>query len=103
MSFWVFLVAAVVSLPKQLVLVYVGVALASGESSPDVILEDETDRLCTDESKSKTIQRSVIGVTIVVTVVAMLYIRRLMKQARPAVVYARRKSRQAKLQGSPEV
>ncbi|KAJ7912558.1 hypothetical protein B0H13DRAFT_2007169 [Mycena leptocephala] len=85
MSFWVFLVAAVVSLPKQLVLVYVGVALAS------------------DESKSKTIQRSVIGVTIVVTVVAMLYIRRLMKQARPAVVYARRKSRQAKLQGSPEV
>ncbi|KAJ7912539.1 hypothetical protein B0H13DRAFT_2007142 [Mycena leptocephala] len=74
MSFWVFLVAAVVSLPKQLVLVYVGVALAS------------------DESKSKTIQRSVIGVTILVT-------------ARPAVVYARRKSRQAKLQGSesPEV
>ncbi|KAF8147772.1 hypothetical protein K438DRAFT_1625963, partial [Mycena galopus ATCC 62051] len=33
MPFWVFLVAAVVSLPKQLVLVYVGVALASGTDS----------------------------------------------------------------------
>ncbi|KAJ6587586.1 hypothetical protein DFH09DRAFT_1427771 [Mycena vulgaris] len=78
MAFWVFLVAAVVSLPKQLVLVYIGVALAS------------------DDSKSNKIQHIMLAVTIVVTVVAMLYIRRLMERTKPAVVYARRKSRQAK-------
>ncbi|KAJ7729271.1 hypothetical protein B0H14DRAFT_3000086 [Mycena olivaceomarginata] len=79
MAFWVFLVAAVVSLPKQLVLVYIGVALAS------------------DDSKSNKIQHIVLGVTIVITVLFMLYIRRLMKRAQPAVVYARRKVRQAEM------
>ncbi|KAJ7300351.1 hypothetical protein DFH08DRAFT_1088423 [Mycena albidolilacea] len=79
MAFWVFFVAAVVSLPKQLVLVYIGVALAS------------------DDSKSNKIQHIVLGVTIVVTVLFMLYIRRLMKRAQPAVVYARRKARQAEM------
>ncbi|KAJ7334851.1 hypothetical protein DFH08DRAFT_784947 [Mycena albidolilacea] len=85
MQFWVFLVAAVVSLPKQIVLVYVGVALASNDS------------------RSDKIQRIVIGVTVVITVIGMVYIRRLMKAAQPAVVYARRKARQAKLQRMSEV
>ncbi|KAK7044397.1 hypothetical protein R3P38DRAFT_2608538 [Favolaschia claudopus] len=78
MSFWVFLVAAVVSLPKQLVLVYIGVALASSDG------------------KSNKVQHIVIGVTAAVTVLAFLYIRRLMGRAKPAVVYARRKDRQRK-------
>ncbi|KAJ6588991.1 hypothetical protein B0H19DRAFT_226984 [Mycena capillaripes] len=85
MPFWIFLVAAVISLPKQLALVEIGVALAS------------------DDAKSNKIQRIVLGVTIAVTVLAMLYIRRLMAGAKAAVVYSRRKARQAKLQESPEV
>ncbi|KAF7290627.1 hypothetical protein MIND_01302900 [Mycena indigotica] len=85
MGFWVFLVAAVVSLPKQLAIVYVGFALGQNE-----------------DKKSNTIQKVVIAVTVVVTVIAMLYIRRLMGQARPELVYARRKARQAKLQGEVE-
>ncbi|KAJ7255811.1 hypothetical protein B0H12DRAFT_1183416 [Mycena haematopus] len=78
MAFWVFLVAAIASLPKQLALVYIGVALASNSS------------------KSNKVQRIVIGITVVITVLAMLYIRRMMKRARPDFVYSRRKARQAK-------
>ncbi|KAJ7911557.1 hypothetical protein B0H13DRAFT_2007136 [Mycena leptocephala] len=85
MPFWVFLVAAVVSLPKQIVLVYIGVALGNNDS------------------KSDKIQKIVLAVTIVITVIAMVYIRRMMDKAKTAVVYARRKARQAKLQGTPEV
>ncbi|KAF7305551.1 hypothetical protein HMN09_00808000 [Mycena chlorophos] len=81
MPFWVFLVAAVVSLPKQFAIVYVGYALGKDG-----------------DSKSNKIQKIVIAITVVVTVVAMLYIRRLMKQARPAVVYQRRKARKARMQ-----
>ncbi|KAJ6510529.1 hypothetical protein C8R45DRAFT_1068538 [Mycena sanguinolenta] len=81
MPFWIFLVAAVVSLPKQIVLVYVGEALASNSS------------------KSDKIQRIVLGVTIPITILGLGYIRRKMAAAKPAVVYARRKARQAKLQG----
>ncbi|KAJ7106654.1 hypothetical protein C8R44DRAFT_681070 [Mycena epipterygia] len=89
MPFWVFLTAAIVSLPKQLVLVYVGVALASTHA----YLGD---------SKSNKVQKIILGVTIPITVLALIYIRRLMAQARPAVVYARRKARQAKLQAEAE-
>ncbi|KAJ6632601.1 hypothetical protein B0H10DRAFT_1977982 [Mycena sp. CBHHK59/15] len=80
MPFWVFLVAAVVSLPKQLVVVYVGVALGSNDS------------------RSDKIQKIVLAITIVITVLAMVYLRRLTAAAKPAVVYARRKARQAKLE-----
>ncbi|KAJ7038589.1 hypothetical protein C8F04DRAFT_1088750 [Mycena alexandri] len=80
--FGIFLVAAIVSLPKQVALVYIGVALGQNTKT------------------SNRVQRIVIGVTVVITVVAMVYIRRMMAQARPAVIYARRKARQAKLRGS---
>ncbi|KAJ7675451.1 hypothetical protein B0H17DRAFT_987853 [Mycena rosella] len=82
MPFWVFLTAAILSLPKQLIVVYIGVALKSNDST------------------SKKVQRIVLAVSIVITVLIMGYVRRLMTQARPAVVYARRKARQAKLQGT---
>ncbi|KAJ7074645.1 hypothetical protein C8F01DRAFT_1101318 [Mycena amicta] len=86
MPFWVFLVAAIVSLPKQFAIVYVGYALAQSG-----------------DSKSNKIQKIVLAITIVVTVIAMVYMRRLMLQARPELVYARRKARQAKLQGEGAV
>ncbi|KAJ6482034.1 hypothetical protein C8R47DRAFT_1133684 [Mycena vitilis] len=84
MPFWIFLVAAILSLPKQIALVYIGVALASNDS------------------KSNKVQKIVIAVTVVITVIAMVYIRRLMGQAKEAVVYARRKARQAKWQEEAE-
>ncbi|KAJ7115541.1 hypothetical protein C8R43DRAFT_1038746 [Mycena crocata] len=80
MPFWIFLVAAVVSLPKQLVVVYIGVAFNSSDST------------------SNKVQKIVIAVTVVITVIAMVYIRQLSIKARPQVVYARRKARQAQLQ-----
>ncbi|KAJ7619391.1 hypothetical protein FB45DRAFT_930645 [Roridomyces roridus] len=83
MPFWIFLVAAVVSLPKQLAIVYVGVALES------------------DSKKSSHVQKGVIAVTAVVTVLSFFYIRRLMIAARPAYIYSRRKARQAKMQEIP--
>ncbi|KAJ7778107.1 hypothetical protein B0H16DRAFT_1405862 [Mycena metata] len=79
MPFWMFLVSAVAGLPKQVALVYIGVAL--GESG----------------SKSNKVQKGVTAATVVITVLAMVYIRRLMFKARPEVVYSRRKARQAKL------
>ncbi|KAJ7186820.1 hypothetical protein C8R46DRAFT_1058145 [Mycena filopes] len=80
MPFWVFLVAAVASLPKQFALVYVGYALKQ------------------DSPTSNKVQKAVIGVTVVVTVAAMVYMRRQMPAGREAVVYARRKARQGKMQ-----
>ncbi|KAJ7902812.1 hypothetical protein B0H14DRAFT_2667738 [Mycena olivaceomarginata] len=55
-----------------------------------------------DDGKSNKIQRIVIGVTLVITVLGMIYIMRLMKAAQPAVIYARRKTRQAELQEKSE-
>ncbi|KAJ7641444.1 hypothetical protein FB45DRAFT_1022192 [Roridomyces roridus] len=77
MQFWVFLVAAVVTLPKQLVVVYIGEALQSNDS------------------RSNKIQRAVLVVTTLITILAMVYIRRVRTAAKPSVVYARRKARQA--------
>ncbi|KAJ7484099.1 hypothetical protein B0H11DRAFT_2020155 [Mycena galericulata] len=81
MAYWVFLTAAVLSLPKQLVIVYVGVALS------------------TNSTKSSWIEKIIIGITVLITILAFIYVRRLMIAARPDVVYKRRKARQAKLQG----
>ncbi|KAJ7720657.1 hypothetical protein DFH07DRAFT_1008481 [Mycena maculata] len=84
MPFWVFLVAAIVSLPKQLVTVYIGVALNSNSS------------------ESEKIQKIVLVITILITVLAMAYLRRLREAAKPAVVHERRKARQMKLRGGVE-
>jgi len=86
MPFWVFLIAAVVSLPKQFAIVYIGFALGTSG-----------------DTQSNKIQKIVLGITVVITVAAMVYIRRLMFTARADVVYARRKARQAKLEGSSPV
>ncbi|KAF7305554.1 hypothetical protein HMN09_00808300 [Mycena chlorophos] len=80
MPFWIFLVAAVVSLPKQFAIVYVGYALGTSGNS-----------------KSSHIQSIVIGVTTPITVVAMLYLRWYTKKVTPGLVYERRKARQAKM------
>ncbi|KAJ7452196.1 hypothetical protein B0H11DRAFT_2074749 [Mycena galericulata] len=57
MAYWVFLTAAVLSLPKQLVIVYVGVALS------------------TNSTKSSWIEKIIIGITVLITILAFIYAR----------------------------
>ncbi|TFY50260.1 hypothetical protein EVJ58_g11121, partial [Rhodofomes roseus] len=86
MSIWTFIVAAILSLPKQFITVYLGVALEqsdkSGSSTRDTIVKDV-----------------VVGITVIITFVAMWYIYNLMNKAKPEVIYERRKARQTKLMG----
>jgi len=80
MSLWIFLAAAVLSLPKQFLSVYIGVAFEqSANGSPT--------------SKSKRITIIVTLITGLITIFAMRYIRREINRVKPAVIYARRKAR----------
>ncbi|PPR02682.1 hypothetical protein CVT24_002104 [Panaeolus cyanescens] len=84
MNILVFSIAAILSMPKQFITVYLGVVLEqSGTATPskkDVILRD-----------------TMVAVTILVTILAMWYILHLMNKAKPQVIYERRKARQSKL------
>ncbi|KIK64267.1 hypothetical protein GYMLUDRAFT_40552 [Collybiopsis luxurians FD-317 M1] len=82
MNIFVFCIAAVLSLPKQFITVYFGVLF--GQSG-------------TETTKQKIISDSVVAVTILITIGACWYILRKMNEAKPAVIYDRRKARQAKL------
>ncbi|KAI0293888.1 snare associated Golgi protein-domain-containing protein [Multifurca ochricompacta] len=84
MSVWTFSLAAFLSLPKQLATVYLG-----------VIIEGSG----TKETTSQRIASiSVIVITTIVTIVAAWYIYRKLNRAKPAVIYDRRKARQAKME-----
>ena len=79
-----FSIAAILSLPKQFITVYLGVALEQSEDGKS--------------SKSDTIIKDVVlGATTLITIGAMWYIYHKMNQAKPMVIYDRRKARQAKL------
>ncbi|KAI0364246.1 hypothetical protein BV20DRAFT_872629 [Pilatotrama ljubarskyi] len=84
MGIWTFSIAAILSLPKQFITVYLGVALEQSEdgssSTRDTIIKDV-----------------VLGTTTIITIGAMWYIYHKMNQAKPHVIYERRKARQAKL------
>ncbi|KAF8151755.1 hypothetical protein B0H34DRAFT_755977 [Crassisporium funariophilum] len=84
MGIFVFSIAAILSLPKQFITVYLGVILAQSNSG----VEDK---------KSRIISDVVLAITFIITIVAMWYIFRLMDQAKPQVIYQRRKARQAKI------
>ncbi|KAI0346223.1 hypothetical protein BDW22DRAFT_1323747, partial [Trametopsis cervina] len=84
MSIWTFSLAAVLSLPKQFLTVYLGVALESSESGGT-------------STKDTIIRDVVIGFTTVVTIAAAWYIYNAMAKVKPAVIYERRKARQAKI------
>ncbi|KAI0656907.1 hypothetical protein C8Q70DRAFT_1075733 [Cubamyces menziesii] len=80
MNVFVFLGAAILSLPKQLVTVYLGVTQSNGIST------------------KKTVKTIVIVATVLLTSFAMHYIRAQTEKVKETVVYRRRKARQAKLQ-----
>ncbi|RDB21755.1 Golgi apparatus membrane protein TVP38 [Hypsizygus marmoreus] len=84
MGIFVFSLAAILSMPKQFITVYLGVILE--QSSTGV-----------KDTKSRIISDVVLAVTFLITVLAMWYIFRQMNKVKPEVIYARRKARQAKL------
>ncbi|TBU52452.1 hypothetical protein BD310DRAFT_1043046 [Dichomitus squalens] len=79
-----FSIAAILSLPKQFITVYLGVALEQSEDG-------------TSSTKDTIIRDAVLGLTTLMTFGAMWYIYHKMNQAKPLVIYDRRKARQAKL------
>ncbi|KAJ7475110.1 hypothetical protein B0H11DRAFT_2413121 [Mycena galericulata] len=80
-SFPVFLGAAILSLPKALVPVYVGYTYKPGNET----------------GTSNKIEKIVLVVGILITIVAMGWIHKQEEAAKPEVIYARRKARQGKL------
>ncbi|KAJ8519202.1 hypothetical protein ONZ45_g3857 [Pleurotus djamor] len=84
MNIFVFSLAAILSLPKQFITVYLGVMLEQSESGQST-------------STSKLISNIVLGITILITIGSMWYILHKMNKVKPDVIYAKRKARQAKL------
>ncbi|KAJ2965956.1 hypothetical protein NUW54_g13946 [Trametes sanguinea] len=80
MSIWTFAIAAILSLPKQFITVYLGVALEQSEDG-------------TSNTRDTIIKDVVLGVTTLITIGAMWYIYHKMNQAKPHVIYDRRKAR----------
>ncbi|KXN80895.1 Golgi apparatus membrane protein TVP38 [Leucoagaricus sp. SymC.cos] len=85
MGIIVFSIAAILSMPKQFITVYLG-----------VILEQSADG--TQDTKSRIISDVVLAITILITALAMWYILREMNKVKPDVIYAKRKARQAKIE-----
>ncbi|KAJ7074641.1 hypothetical protein C8F01DRAFT_1242867 [Mycena amicta] len=85
MNIFVFSIAAILSLPKQFITVYLGVILEQSDEG-------------TASTKSKIISDSVLAGTFLVTILAMWYIFHQMALVKPDVIYARRKARQGKLE-----
>ncbi|KAJ4490679.1 hypothetical protein J3R30DRAFT_3423941 [Lentinula aciculospora] len=81
MDFFTFIAAAICSLPKQLVTVFIG-----------VLLEDSINGT---SSKDKIASIAVAIVFAIVTSFAFRYVNRQMDEVKPAVIYERRKARQA--------
>ncbi|KAJ7119590.1 hypothetical protein C8R44DRAFT_878008 [Mycena epipterygia] len=81
-SFGVFIGAALLSLPKALVPAYIGYSLKPENAG---------------NSSSNLVEKLVLGVSIVVTIGAYVWINRKLKAARPDFIYQRRKARQAKM------
>ncbi|KAJ6558114.1 hypothetical protein B0H19DRAFT_1070675 [Mycena capillaripes] len=84
-SFWVFLGAAVLSLPKTFVPVYVGYALKPENAN---------------NTTSERIEKIVLVATILITIISYGWIKRQMSAAKADYIYLRRKARQAKTASS---
>ncbi|KDR72938.1 hypothetical protein GALMADRAFT_252295 [Galerina marginata CBS 339.88] len=84
MGIIVFSIAAILSLPKQFITVYLGVILKESNSG----VEDK---------KSRIISDVVLAITFIITILAMWWILRQMNMVKPKVIYERRKARQTKM------
>ena len=78
MGIFVFSLAALLSLPKQLIAVYIGVILQQSGSG----------------TKSNSLVSGVVlSITVLVTLLAAWYIYRELNRVKPIVIYERRKAR----------
>ncbi|KAF8804024.1 hypothetical protein BYT27DRAFT_7108525 [Phlegmacium glaucopus] len=84
MGIIVFSFAAILSMPKQFITVYLGVILEQSNTGVQ-------------DTKSRIISDVVIALTLIITIVAMWYILHQMNKVKPQVIYEKRKARQAKL------
>ncbi|KZT28754.1 hypothetical protein NEOLEDRAFT_1057860 [Neolentinus lepideus HHB14362 ss-1] len=83
-GFFTFTLAAILSLPKQFVTVYMGVLLEKTQSG----------EVCSQtNSKSKAISAVLVVVTTIITIFAMRYMRPRIAVAKEQIIYARRKAR----------
>jgi hypothetical protein len=85
MGIIVFSIAAILSMPKQFITVYLGVILEQSDIGQT-------------NTKSQIISDVVLVVTFLITGLAMWYILRQVAKAKPIVIYERRKARQVKLE-----
>lgn len=81
LSVWIFIVATIISMPKHIIIVYLGTLLSSTASN---------------DKKSKIINDSVLAITFFITLLAAWFIWRKMKKARVPVWRARRAELAAK-------
>ncbi|KAF8633114.1 hypothetical protein AX15_001497 [Amanita polypyramis BW_CC] len=84
MGIIVFSIAAILSLPKQFITVYIGVVLEGSATG-------------TRTRKSKIIGDVVLAISILVTVLAMWYILHQMNKVKPEIIYKRRRARIGKM------
>jgi uncharacterized membrane protein YdjX (TVP38/TMEM64 family) len=85
MNIFVFILAALLSTPKQFITVYLGVILEESSTGGNT------------STTRKIISDAVVGVTLLVTIGAMWFIVHKMNKVKPTIIYERRKARQAKL------
>jgi len=88
MGITTFALAALLSLPKQLVTVYIGVVLEENGTG-------------TTSTKDTIISYAVLTVTTLLTIIAGRYIWGHINRVKPTVIYARRKARQVKMMDGP--
>jgi hypothetical protein len=97
-SFPVFLGAAILSLPEAFVPVYVGYAMKNNSMFLSYLFGQALiDYVRPLGSTSSTVKNITLAITLVITVGALIWIRKLQEKAKPEVIYVRRKARQGKL------
>lgn len=80
MNIFVFSMAAILSLPKQFITVYLGVILKDSKTGVK-------------DTKSTIVSDVVLALTVIITILACWYILKRMNEAKPLVIYERRKAR----------
>ena len=97
MNFWLYTIAAVLSLPQYFVLVYLGDLLGSEANGVYLIyialVPILTRDLGEETSKEKIINGALLVVNIIITIVANVWFEKRVNKVKPEIVYQRRKDR----------
>ncbi|KAG2064218.1 hypothetical protein BDR04DRAFT_284201 [Suillus decipiens] len=105
MNIFVYMLAALLSLPKQFINVYIGTLLETSASCKILLICTPVTSFLSSASASSSnaVVSDVVGViTVLITIAAMWYVTRAMNRVKPQIVYERRKARQAKLNAANE-